>query len=174
VIAPMYRGAVGVNALNDVLQAALNGDKRLAQKQIGPRTFRVGDKIMQTRNNYEKEVFNGDIGYLHAIDPENQAFHIIMDGRFIEYDWTEAEDLIHAYCITTHRSQGSEYPVVVMPLLTQHYMMLQRNLLYTAVTRAKQVVVLVGTRKALDMAVKNNKVSDRYSALQWRLKGDGL
>lgn len=174
VIAPMYRGAIGVNALNDLLQASLNGDERLAQKQIGPRTFRVGDKIMQTRNNYEKEVFNGDIGYLRGINFDDQIFEVVMDGRFIEYDWMEAEDLIHAYCISTHRSQGSEYPVVVMPLLTQHYMMLQRNLLYTAVTRAKQVVILVGMRKAIEIAVKNNKVSERYTALQWRLKGDGL
>ena len=98
-----------------------------------------------------------------GINFEDQTFEVVMDGRFIEYDWMEAEDLIHAYCISTHRSQGSEYPVVVMPLLTQHYMMLQRNLLYTAVTRAKQVVILVGMRKAIEIAVKNNKVSERAS-----------
>ncbi|MBZ0290258.1 MAG: ATP-dependent RecD-like DNA helicase, partial [Anaerolineae bacterium] len=174
VIAPMYRGSAGVTALNDVLQAALNGDARMAQQQIGPRLFRVGDKVMQTRNNYEKEVFNGDIGRLYGIDFDDKIFEVDMDGRHLVYDWQEAEDLIHAYCISTHRSQGSEYPVVVMLLLTQHYMMLQRNLLYTAVTRAKQSVVLVGSRKAVEIAVRNNKVAERFSALQWRLRGEDV
>ncbi|MDX2160242.1 MAG: ATP-dependent RecD-like DNA helicase [bacterium] len=169
VIAPMYRGAAGVHALNDALQKSLNGDKRFAEKQIGGRTFRVGDKVMQTRNNYEKEVFNGDIGRIRAIDFEDQSLQVVVDGRVVDYDWNEADELIHAYCISTHRSQGSEYPVVVMPLLTQHYMMLQRNLLYTAITRAKKVVVLVGSRRAVYLAVNNNKVSERFSGLLARL-----
>src|SRR5690606_35711107 len=129
-----------------------------AEKRIGNRVFRVGDKVMQTRNNYDKDVFNGDIGYIHAIDEDGGGFGVVVDERFLYYEWMEVEDLMHAYCISTHRSQGSEYPVVVMPLLTQHYMMLQRNLLYTAITRARQMVVLVGTRKAVHMAVSNNKV----------------
>ncbi len=170
VVAPMYRGPVGVDNLNMALQKALNGSVRLAEKKIGERVFRVGDKVMQTRNNYEKDVFNGDIGRIHAIDELGGGFEITMNGTFQYYEWVETEDLMHAYCISTHRSQGSEYPVVVMPLLTQHYMMLQRNLLYTAITRAKQMVVLVGTRKAVHMAVNNNAVAERYSGLVDRLK----
>jgi exodeoxyribonuclease V alpha subunit len=173
VIAPMYRGAVGVSALNEALQKALNNSGRNAEKQIGGRIFRVGDKVMQTRNNYDKDVFNGDIGRISAIDFEDQTFEVVFDEqRYVFYEWMEAEELIHAYCISTHRSQGSEYPIVVMPLLTQHYMMLQRNLLYTAITRAKKVVVLVGTRKALHLAVQNNQVAERYSGLVGRLKTD--
>ncbi len=170
VIAPMYRGSAGVNALNQSLQAALNGDKRNAERTVNGRTLRVGDKVMQTRNNYDKEVFNGDIGRIHGINFEDNTIETIIDGRFVDYDFTEADELIHAYCISTHRSQGSEYPVVVMPLLTQHYMMLQRNLLYTAITRAKKMVVLVGDRRAIHMAVKNNKVAERYSGLLPRLR----
>lgn len=170
VIAPMYRGPAGVNALNEALQMALNGSGRLAEKRIAGRLFRAGDKVMQIKNNYEKEVFNGDIGRIRGIDLDNSYLEVIMDGRIIEYDYTEAEELTHAYCISTHRSQGAEYPVVVIPLLTQHYMMLQRNLLYTAITRAKKTCVLVGTHKAIHMAVNNNKVAERYSGLLARLK----
>jgi exodeoxyribonuclease V alpha subunit len=170
VIAPMYRGPGGVNALNESLQKMLNGDKRYAEKQLGGRLFRVGDKVLQTRNNYDLEVFNGDIGRITAIDFDDQMFEVVMDGRYVFYEWQQAQDeLMHAYCISTHRSQGSEYPVVVMPLLTQHYMMLQRNLLYTAVTRAKKMVVLVGSRRAVHIAVGNDKVARRYSGLQARL-----
>jgi exodeoxyribonuclease V alpha subunit len=171
VIAPMYRGPAGVNALNEMLQIALNGEKRRAEKRVGGRLFRAGDKVMQIKNNYEKEVFNGDIGRIQGIDLDDNLFEVVMDGRFIYYDFTEVEELTHAYCISTHRSQGAEYPVVVIPLLTQHYMMLQRNLLYTAITRAKKMVVLVGTQKAIHMAVGNNKVSERYSGLLARVKG---
>jgi exodeoxyribonuclease V alpha subunit len=170
VIAPMYRGPIGVHALNEALQKTLNGDKRLAEKQLGGRTFRAGDKVMQTRNNYDKEVFNGDIGRIQGIDFDDASMEVVFDGRYVYYEFSEAEELIHAYCISTHRSQGSEYPVVVMPLMTQHYMMLQRNLLYTAVTRAKKLVVLVGSRKAVHMAVQNNKVAERYSGLLQRLR----
>ncbi|MCC6802427.1 MAG: ATP-dependent RecD-like DNA helicase [Anaerolineae bacterium] len=170
VIAPMYRGPIGVHALNEALQKALNGDKRLAEKQLSGRLFRAGDKVMQTRNNYDKEVFNGDIGRISGIDFEDQSLEVVFDGRYVYYEFMEADELIHAYCISTHRSQGSEYPIVVMPLMTQHYMMLQRNLLYTAVTRAKRAVVLVGSRKAVHMAVKNNKVAERYSGLLHRLR----
>jgi exodeoxyribonuclease V alpha subunit len=169
VIAPMYRGAAGVLALNKALQGALNKNYRKAEKTIGGRTFRIGDKVMQTKNNYELEVFNGDIGYVRGIDFDDNYMEISMDKRIIEYDFSVAEELLHAYCISTHRSQGSEYPVVVMPILTQHYMMLQRNLIYTAITRAKNIVILVGTRQAVAMAVRNNKVSERYTGLLGRL-----
>lgn len=170
VIAPMYRGPIGVHALNESLQVSLNGDKRVAEKQLGGRLFRAGDKVMQTRNNYDKEVFNGDIGRIAGIDFEDQSLEVVFDGRYVYYEFSESDELIHAYCISTHRSQGSEYPVVVMPLMTQHYMMLQRNLLYTAVTRAKKMVVLVGSRRAVHMAVQNNKVAERYSGLLNRLR----
>ena len=170
VIAPMYRGGAGVHNLNDQLQTELNGDARQAQVKLGNRVFRVGDKVMQTRNNYDKDVFNGDIGFIDSIDTSDNTLDILVDGSYITYDISEMDDLMHAYCISIHRSQGSEYPVVVMPILTQHYMMLQRNLLYTAITRAKQLVILVGTRRALEIAVNNNKVAQRHSGLLQRLR----
>ena len=170
VIAPMYRGAAGVNNLNNRLQKELNGDGRQAEAKLGNRVFRVGDKVMQTRNNYDKEVFNGDIGFIDSVDVFDNSLEVVIDGGYVGYDFSEMDDLMHAYCISTHRSQGSEYPAVVMPILTQHYMMLQRNLLYTAITRAKQLVVLVGTRKALHIAVNNNKVAQRHSGLLHRLR----
>ncbi|MBL8120001.1 MAG: ATP-dependent RecD-like DNA helicase [Anaerolineae bacterium] len=170
VIAPMYRGPAGVNALNDSLQIALNGSSRVVEKKLAGRLFRAGDKVMQIRNNYEKEVFNGDIGRISGINLDENQFEVIMDGRYVYYDFSEVDELTLAYCISTHRSQGGEYPIVVIPLLTQHYMMLQRNLIYTAITRAKRVCVLVGTHKALHIAVGNNKVAERYSGLLGRLK----
>src|SRR5690606_24037700 len=115
-------------------------------------------------------VYNGDIGRITGIDDDDNRIEVVIDGLYIDYDYSEVDELIHAYCISTHRSQGSEYPVVVMPLLTQHYMMLQRNLLYTAITRARKMVVLVGTRRAVYMAVQNNKVAERYTGLVTRLK----
>ena len=170
VIAPMYRGHAGIDNLNILLQKTLNNDRRMAEKTINGRTFRVGDKVMQTRNNYDKDVFNGDIGQLYALDPNENLLEVHYDdGRIVDYDFTEADELLHAYCISIHRSQGSEYPVVVLPLLTQHKMMLQRNLLYTAITRAKELVVMVGNRKAVYIAVKNNEVSRRHSGLLPRL-----
>ncbi len=156
VLAPMYRGPVGVAALNQVLQERLNDNQsgRKAERRLAGRVFRVGDKVIQTRNNYDKDVFNGDIGRVYSFDMTNQIMIVRMDERLIKYDWSEADELTHAYCISVHRSQGSEYPCIVLPVVTQHYMMLQRNLLYTAVTRAKKLVVLVGTRKAIAIAVQ--------------------
>jgi len=172
VMAPMYRGPIGVLALNEALQEALNpSHDRKAERRLAGRLFRVGDKVIQTRNNYEKDVYNGDIGRLYSIDMTDQVLTVVIDGRFVQYDWAEADELTHAYCISVHRAQGGEYPCVVMPIMTQHYMLLQRNLLYTAVTRARQLVVLVGTRKAIAIAVKNDQVARRWSALAWRLSG---
>ena len=174
VLAPMYRGPIGVVALNEALQEALNpSQSRKAERRLAGRLFRVGDKVIQTRNNYEKDVFNGDIGRIHSFDMTEQIMTVTIDGRFVKYDWSEADELTHAYCISVHRAQGGEYPCVVVPVMTQHYMMLQRNLLYTAVTRARQLVVLVGTRKAIAIAVKNDQVARRWSALAWRLAGSG-
>jgi exodeoxyribonuclease V alpha subunit len=171
VISPMYRGAAGVSSLNNKLQAALNPPGRPAERVLGGRLYRVGDKVLQTSNNYDKEVFNGDVGRIRAFDLVEQRMQVVFDGRIVTYDWSEAPDLMHAYAISVHRSQGSEYPVVVMPLVAQHYMLLQRNLLYTAITRAKEIVVLVGSNKAIAMAVKNDTVSKRYTALAERLRG---
>ena len=170
VIAPMYRGGAGVNNLNERLQRELNGDPRQAEIKLGTRLFRVGDKVMQTRNNYDKEVFNGDIGFIDSIDHSDNSLDVAMDGADVVYDFSELSEMMHAFCISTHRSQGSEYPVVVMPVLTQHYMLLQRNLIYTAITRAKQLVILVGTRRALHIAVNNNQVAERHSGLLARLQ----
>lgn len=173
VIAPMYRGPAGVTALNQALQTALNGGQRVAEKRLGGQLFRAGDKVMQTRNDYEKDVFNGDIGRVHAFNFDDSELQVVIDGRFIAYDFAEADALMLAYCISTHRSQGSEYPAVVIPLLTQHYMMLQRNLLYTAITRAKKTVVLVGSRRAVHLAVNNNQVAERHGGLLPRLRAEG-
>jgi exodeoxyribonuclease V alpha subunit len=172
VLAPMYRGPAGVANLNMRLQAALNPPaSKKAERTLGGRVFRVGDKLMATRNNYDKDTFNGDIGRLTAIVLEEQSLVINFEGRDVAYDWLEADELTHAFAVSVHKSQGSEYPVVVLPVLTQHYLMLQRNLLYTAVTRARKLCVLIGTRRAIAIAVKNATVSERYSGLEARLRG---
>jgi exodeoxyribonuclease V alpha subunit len=170
VLCPMHRGAVGVANLNNLLQEALNPPAPgKAERRLGGRMLRVGDKLMQIRNNYDKDVFNGDIGRLIRLDVENQTLTVEVDGQPISYDWAESDEVIHAYAISVHKSQGSEFPAVVVPVMTQHYLMLQRNLLYTAVTRAKKLVVLVGQRRAIHIAVRNNKVAMRYSGLGVRL-----
>jgi exodeoxyribonuclease V alpha subunit len=171
VLSPMYNGGLGVTNLNNLLQAALNPPGRhKLERRLAGRLFRVGDKVMQTVNNYDKDVYNGDIGRIASLDMVQQTMTINIDGAPVVYDFMEADELVHAYAISVHKSQGAEYPCVVMPVMTQHYLMLQRNLLYTAVTRAKKLVILVGTRKALHIAIKNNKVSERHTALDWRLK----
>lgn len=170
VLSPMYRGAVGVSALNGRLQDVLNpAAPKKIERRLSGTLFRVGDRVMQMRNNYDRDVYNGDMGHVTAIDIENQTISVNIDGRVVQYDWLEADELSIAYAVSVHKSQGSEYPAIVLALLPQHYMMLQRNLLYTAITRAKQLCVLVGTRRALAMAVKNNKVAQRYSGLTARL-----
>jgi exodeoxyribonuclease V alpha subunit len=171
VLAPMYRGACGVNALNERLQEALNpANPKKAEKLLFGQMFRVEDKLMQVQNNYDKDVFNGDIGLLVGLDPTQHSLTVSFDGREVFYDWSEADQLVLAYAVSVHKSQGAEFPCVVIPLVTQHYLMLQRNLLYTAITRAKALCVLVGSRRAIGMAVRNNAVSRRYTALSWRLQ----
>lgn len=176
VMAPMYRGACGVSNLNEILQEALNPPSpRKQEKRVGGRIFRVGDKVMQTRNNYDKDVYNGDIGRVAGIDSRDQTMTVRTDegsgeSRLVRYDWTELDELEHAFAISVHKSQGSEYTAVVLPILTQHYLLLQRNLLYTAVTRARKLVVLVGTRKAIWIAIKSHKVAERHSGLSVRLR----
>jgi exodeoxyribonuclease V alpha subunit len=171
VMAPLYRGAAGVDAINLALQEALNPASAIkAERQMFGSTYRAGDKLMQIRNDYEKNVYNGDIGLLREISNENQTLTLEIDGRSIDYDWSEGDQLTHAFAITVHKSQGSEFPAVVLPVLTQHYIMLQRNLLYTAITRAKELCVLVGNKRAIAIAVKNNQVAQRWSGLANRVK----
>lgn len=171
VLAPMYRGPAGVTALNLRLQEALNPPSPLKpEKLLFGQTFRPGDRVMQTQNNYDKDVYNGDIGSVLALDLVEHALMVDFDGRQVTYDWSECDQLVLAYAVSVHKSQGSEFPAVVIPLVTSHYMMLQRNLLYTAVTRARKLCVLVGSRKAIGIAVRNDKVTRRYTALDWRLK----
>jgi len=170
VLSPMHRGAVGVGNLNQRLQAALNPPlPKKAERRLGGRGFRVGDRVIQHRNNYTLDVYNGDIGWIEGIDTVNQALNVRIDDRLVRYDWSEADELDLAYAISVHKAQGSEYPAVVVPVMTTHYMLLQRPLLYTAVTRARRLVVLVGTRRAIAISVRNNKVALRNSALSARL-----
>ena len=142
----MHSGVAGTRRLNAELEKLLNAGNG-ARVQRLDRVFRAGDKVMQIKNNYDKDVYNGDIGTIAAIDGENARLTVKMDAGIIEYDFTELDELVHAYAVSIHKSQGSEYPAVVIPLLTQHYVMLQRNLLYTAITRGKKLVVIVGTKK---------------------------
>ena len=172
VLSPMHRAEVGVAALNTRLQEALNPTKPgLAERQMGGRPYRTGDRVMQIRNNYDKEVYNGDMGRILAVNLEDQMISVKMDERTVAYDFLETDELVHAYAISVHKAQGSEFPAVVIPLLTTHYMMLQRNLLYTAVTRAQKLVVLVGSPRAISIAVGNNRAKERYSGLAERLRG---
>jgi exodeoxyribonuclease V alpha subunit len=131
--------------------------------------LRVGDKVMQTQNNYDKDVYNGDIGFIRSLDPIEQRLTVDFYGRSVTYEWSEADELTLAYVVSVHKAQGSEFPAIVMPVVTQHYTMLQRNLLYTAITRASRLCVLAGSRRAIGMAVRNNKVANRFTALKWRL-----
>ncbi len=169
VLTPMNRGIIGAQRLNQELQQALN--PRPPSFERGGFAFRVDDKVMQIRNNYDKDVFNGDIGRIRKIDRENQEVGVEVDGRVVAYDFSELDELVPAYAITIHKAQGSEYPAVVFPLSTQHYMMLQRNLLYTAMTRARKLAVIVGSKKALAIAVRNNRVQKRFTLLRERLMG---
>ncbi len=169
-LSPMHRGVVGVGALNAALQEALNPARPdLPQRSMGSRVYRPGDRVMQLRNNYDKDVYNGDMGTITALDLVDQEVTVTFDGRPVCYNFIELDELTHAWAVSVHKSQGSEYPAVVIPILTTHYMMLQRNLLYTAITRAKRLVVLVGQQKALAMAVRNNQVAQRYTGLAERL-----
>jgi len=172
VLSPMYRGSAGVRILNERLQKYLNppANSKIEKSLFGV-TFRPGDKLMQIRNNYDKDVYNGDIGTLVSIDHTAHTITTDIDSKNVQYDWSEADQLVLAYAVTVHKSQGSEFPVVVMPVLTQHYLMLQRNLLYTAITRAKKLCVLVGNKRAIGIAVGNNKVAHRFTGLELRLRG---
>lgn len=167
VLTPMQRGTVGAGNLNIELQNALNPSG--ASLARGGYTYRQGDKVMQIRNNYDKNVFNGDIGYITSVDTNERTLIVTFDSRLVEYDISELDELTLAYAITIHKSQGSEFPLMVMPITMKHYVMLQRNLIYTGITRAKKICVLVGTTKALAYAIHNNTVSKRNTMLKERL-----
>ena len=167
VLTPMHRGIVGAENLNVELQKALN--PRPDEVIRGGRNFRLGDKVMQIKNNYEKGIFNGDIGRITKINPDSQEVLISFDGRNVVCQYPELDEIILAYAISVHKSQGSEYPAVILPILMQHYLLLQRNLIYTAVTRGRELVVMVGTKKALSIGVKNDKTRKRYTNLRRRL-----
>lgn len=169
VLTPMQRGVVGAANLNMALQEALNpqGDGLRRSGFV----YRPNDKVMQIKNNYDKEVFNGDIGIIESVDLQDRTLLVNFDNRSIEYDATELDELVHAYATTIHKAQGSEYPIVVMPVLMNHFVMLQRNLVYTGITRAKKILVMVGTKKALAYAVRNVTVTKRNTILKERLAG---
>lgn len=171
VLAPMYRGRAGIERLNTRLQAELNPPAPDKAERTLPRcTFRVGDKVMITRNDYEREVSNGDIGFVTSISEDDRLLHLDCDGRSITYEWADTDDLVHAYAISIHKAQGSEYPAVVIPVVSEHAVMLYRQLLYTAVTRARRLCVLVGSRRAIELAIATNRGPNRFSALASRLK----
>lgn len=182
VLTPMQRGVVGATNLNLSLQEALNpAEHEVCLRGRGKVTlpkeclrrsgfaFRTDDKVMQIKNNYDKEVFNGDIGMIESVNETDRTLRVNFDGRSIEYDVTELDELAHAYATTIHKAQGSEYPIVVMPILMNHYVMLQRNLVYTGITRAKKVLVIVGSKRALSYAVRNVTVTKRNTMLKERL-----
>ena len=187
VLTPMQRGVVGASNLNQALQEALNpisqqgtqgsygalgygGADSVPFLRHAGMQFRQRDKVMQIRNNYDKEVFNGDIGIISFVDTQNRTLTVDFDGRNVSYDISELDELVLAYATTIHKSQGSEYPIVVIPVLMNHYVMLQRNLIYTGITRAKKILVIVGTRKALSYAVHHVTVTKRNTMLAVRIR----
>lgn len=169
VLTPMHKGAIGALQMNARLQNVLNPGKREVRK--GDRAFRLHDKVMQVRNNYEKDIFNGDMGRVSHLDLVDRLLSVDFDGRIVPYEFDELDELAPAYAISIHKSQGSEYPAVVIPVMMQHYVLLQRNLVYTAVTRGKKLVILVGEPRALHVAISNNKTHKRFTRLCERLKG---
>jgi exodeoxyribonuclease V alpha subunit len=167
VLCPMNRGGIGARALNIELQAALNPAGERKVERFGW-TFGPGDKVMQVENDYDKEVYNGDIGFIEDVESDAGELTVSFDGRTVTYGFGELDALVPAYAVTIHKSQGSEYPAVIIPVMTQHYAMLQRNLLYTGTTRGKKLVVLVGQKKAVAIAVRNVSGRRRWSKLsEW-------
>lgn len=169
VLTPMHKGEVGTSALNQLLQERLNPGRGHELKR-GYATFRPGDRVLQLRNNYDKEVFNGDLGWVHEVDPEEGTLSVDFDGNLVAFDATELEDLTLAYAVSVHKSQGCEYPAIVVPVVTQHYVLLMRNLLYTALTRARRLAVFIGSEKALATGLSNITSGQRMTHLQHRIR----
>jgi len=167
VLTPMHKGVVGAENLNNKLQEVLNPGEDIIIR--GNRCYRLNDKVMQIKNNYDKEVFNGDIGRITRFNPIDREVIISFDGIEVSYDFTDMDEVVLSYAVSVHKSQGSEYPAVIIPIMTQHYMLLQRDLIYTAVTRGRKLVVMVGTQKALAIGVTNDKTQKRYTYLQHRI-----
>ena len=168
----MNRGAVGTVAINHVLQKLLNGRETEKQLTFGGTNFKIGDAVMQIRNNYDKNVFNGDIGSIEDINLQDRSLVVRYSNLLIEYESTEFDELVLAYAISIHKSQGSEFDTVIIPIFMQHFILLQRNLIYTAVTRAKRLCILIGQPKAIAMGVKNNKGIARTTFLSSFLTSD--
>jgi exodeoxyribonuclease V alpha subunit len=170
VLSPMNRTELGVTNLNTCLQSALNPERGQPRLERFGQCFRVGDRVLQTANDYKKHVYNGDLGRIEEIDVEERVLRARFDGKLVDYDFGEVDELQLAYATSIHKSQGSEYPAVVIPLHTQHFLMLERNLLYTGVTRGKKLVCLVGSRRALHLAVGRTDDRQRCTALGMRLR----
>jgi len=167
----MNRGSLGAREVNKTLQNALN-PARTEEPEVERFgwSFRLRDKVIQTQNNYDKEVFNGEIGRVTAIKPEDRELTIQFDQREVVYEFGELDEVSLAYAMTIHKAQGSEFPVVIIPMAMQHFLLLQRNLIYTAITRGRKLVVVVGQKKALELSVKNNPTVERFSGLLDRLR----
>ena len=168
ILTPMQRGVLGAVNLNQRLQAAMNPTRILLRR--GGTEYRLHDKVMQIRNDYDKEVFNGDIGFVSRVDTEDRELTVDFDGREVVYDVSELEELSLAYATTIHKAQGSEYPIVILPFMMTHYVMLQRNLLYTGVTRARKILVMIGEKRAISYAIRNNRATERNTRLAQRLR----
>ena len=165
----MKTGECGTRSFNIELQKILNPNYKRGIERFD-QIYSVKDKVMQTINNYDKGIYNGDIGYIIAIDKEDQKIRIDFSGREVIYEYSELEEIVLCYAMTIHKSQGSEYPVIIIPVITQHYMMLQKNLLYTAITRAKQLAIVIGQKQAIKIAVNNRTVAARHTKLKDWLK----
>ncbi len=168
VLAPMYKGTIGITNLNLKIQETLNPNGK--EIKIGAGNFRIGDKVMQIKNNYEKDIYNGDIGRIESYNKSKRSIIVNFDEHIVSYESTELDELVLAYAISVHKSQGSEYPVIIMPIIKEHYRLLQRNLIYTAISRGKKLVILLGDEQALALAVKNNKSQKRFTLLESRLR----
>ncbi len=168
VLCPMTRGLIGTRNLNIELQQVLNPPSEQSVQKFGW-SYSIGDKVMQIENNYEKEVYNGDIGFIHSINLPDNELTLVFDNKEVLYDFNELDEIVLAYATTIHKSQGSEYPVVIIPLMMQHYTMLRKNLVYTAITRGKKLVILVGQKKALAIAINHKGQQKRFSTLLKRM-----
>ena len=167
VLAPMKKGVLGTENLNILLQQTLNPNKEMFSRS--GKQFAVNDKVMQIRNNYDKNVYNGDVGYIKEIDSVDQMMIIDFDGQMVEYEFSELDEIVLAYAVSIHKYQGSECPCIVIPIHTSHFKLLHRNLLYTGVTRGKKLVILIGSLKAIGIAVRNDEVKKRFTGLRQAL-----